>query len=142
MHEWPFIQTEKKCNICGDTLPEKYFRKFMRRGKPSLYAYCLNCERKKNRDAYIPGSKSVKKNRRPWEPNQKTHARALVNSAIRRGDIIPKPCEVCGKKAQAHHDDYSKPYDVKWLCQIHHMEYHHKADEADAIRARGEKVTK
>lgn len=130
--------SEKTCNICGYTLPDKYFREFMRDGKLSLSAYCRECERKKRRASYTPGNRTFKKNRQPWTPNQKTHARALINSAIRYGKIVPRPCEVCGKKAQAHHDDYSKPYDVKWLCQLHHMEHHHKQDEAAAIRARNE----
>jgi hypothetical protein len=39
---------------------------------------------------------------------------------------IPKqPCEVCGNpKAQKHHEDYSKPLEVKWLCVKHHAAHH------------------
>ncbi len=34
-----------------------------------------------------------------------------------------KPCEVCkDKKSEAHHDDYKKPYTVRWLCKKHHEE--------------------
>jgi ribosomal protein S27AE len=41
--------------------------------------------------------------------------------------LIKQPCEVCGNlKAQAHHDDYSKPLQVRWLCQKHHTEHHQK----------------
>jgi hypothetical protein len=62
-------------------------------------------------------------------------ARAVAKLAIARGDLVRQPCEVCGvEPAQAHHDDYSKPLDVRWLCRKHHGEQHRKyvADEAAA----------
>jgi hypothetical protein len=32
---------------------------------------------------------------------------------------------VCGNAAtHAHHDDYSKPLEVRWLCRAHHSEHH------------------
>jgi hypothetical protein len=53
-------------------------------------------------------------------------AKQLVRNAIRRGDLTRKPCEVCGDRAQAHHDDYSKPLVVRWLCTVHHGYEHRK----------------
>ena len=48
-----------------------------------------------------------------------------VAYAIKTGKIVPRPCEVCGAaKAQAHHDDYNKPLEVRWLCREHHEEWH------------------
>lgn len=40
------------------------------------------------------------------------------------GQVFPrKPCEVCGnEQSEAHHDDYSKPWEIRWLCQKHHKE--------------------
>jgi hypothetical protein len=49
-----------------------------------------------------------------------------VSNAIKDGKLIKQPCEVCGTKAEAHHDDYSKPLDVRWLCRKHHLEHHGK----------------
>ena len=54
---------------------------------------------------------------------EKYRARGLVATAINKGSIIPEPC-FCGAKAQAHHEDYSKPLEVQWLCTIHHNERH------------------
>lgn len=52
-------------------------------------------------------------------------ARMATNTAIRQGVIVPQPCEVCGAtNAEAHHDDYSKPLNVRWLCKPHHEEHH------------------
>ena len=52
-------------------------------------------------------------------------AHQAVQSAIRQKVLIKCPCVVCGSaKSMAHHDDYDKPLDVIWLCQIHHKERH------------------
>lgn len=55
----------------------------------------------------------------------KRRAHNVVNAAIRDGKLSRQPCEVCGEvRSQAHHDDYSKPLDVRWLCTTHHAEWH------------------
>lgn len=52
-------------------------------------------------------------------------ARQAVRNAVRRGVLTRQPCEVCGNpKSQAHHGDYSKPLDVRWLCSKHHAGWH------------------
>lgn len=52
-------------------------------------------------------------------------AHIKCGNAIRDGRLIRQPCETCGEaKSQAHHDDYSKPLDVRWLCSKHHAEWH------------------
>jgi len=46
-------------------------------------------------------------------------------NALRDGRLISNPCEVCGTaKSQGHHEDYSKPLDVVWLCTRHHADRH------------------
>ena len=55
------------------------------------------------------------------------HAHQVLRSAIRSGQIIrPDECEICHKKCkpQAHHEDYSKPLDVIWLCRSCHSLVH------------------
>jgi len=52
-------------------------------------------------------------------------ARWALNNAIRDGKIKRLPCEKCGsKKAEGHHEDYSKPLKAKWLCVKHQNEIH------------------
>lgn len=60
--------------------------------------------------------------KRRWSKRnpEKRAAHIAVSNAIRDGKLFPRTCEVCGKKAQAHHDDYSNPLEVKWLCPKHH----------------------
>lgn len=56
----------------------------------------------------------------------KQRVRALTRSYIKAGILVRQPCEVCGatKKIEAHHDDYTKPMDIRWLCKQHHDEFH------------------
>lgn len=49
----------------------------------------------------------------------------ILHNAIRSGEIKRLPCGVCGEEpADGHHDDYSKPLEVQWLCRKHHGEHH------------------
>lgn len=55
----------------------------------------------------------------------KAAARDAVQRAVARGDLNRQPCERCGNpKSEAHHEDYTKPLDVIWLCRRHHGERH------------------
>lgn len=58
----------------------------------------------------------------------KVSAHSKVRRAIRLGNLHRQPCEACKstKDIEAHHDDYSKPLNVRWLCSTHHSEWHRK----------------
>ena len=58
----------------------------------------------------------------------KAHVRLLTRVSIRAGILIKGICEVCGtnENIEAHHDDYAKPLDIRWLCRKHHREHHLK----------------
>lgn len=54
---------------------------------------------------------------------EKKNVRNTLNNALNRGEVKKGVCEVCQEeKVEAHHPDYNKPLDVKWLCKIHHGE--------------------
>lgn len=56
---------------------------------------------------------------------EKRAAHKAVEQAILRGALTRMPCVRCGaQKAEAHHDDYSKPIEVTWLCRSHHVARH------------------
>lgn len=58
---------------------------------------------------------------------EKVQARKILQLAVRVGNIKRGKCEICNKKdAQAHHEDYSKPLEVIWLCPLHHKDKHRK----------------
>jgi hypothetical protein len=56
----------------------------------------------------------------------KIDSRKKLFVAVRAKKLIPMGCLLCGKKAQAHHDDYTKPLEVVWLCPLHHKEHERK----------------
>jgi hypothetical protein len=56
---------------------------------------------------------------------ERKFARQTASNAIRDGKLIRFPCVVCGDPdSEGHHDDYSKPLDVMWLCDKHHKQRH------------------
>src|SRR6185295_7189736 len=56
----------------------------------------------------------------------KARARWAVKAALKRGTLKRLACEQCGTaRAQAHHDDYSQPLVVRWLCVRCHNNHHH-----------------
>ena len=63
-----------------------------------------------------------------WRANhpEKRSAHQSVQTAVRNGSLAKKSCDVCGiaVRIHAHHDDYSRPLDVVWLCHTHHMDRH------------------
>jgi hypothetical protein len=66
--------------------------------------------------------------KRKWrEANpEKRKAHIVVGNAVRDGRLVKGPCEYADStctpngKIQAHHDDYTKPMEVRWLCPWHH----------------------
>lgn len=56
---------------------------------------------------------------------QRYKARVWTGNAIRDGRVKRLPCEKCGDtKTEAHHEDYTKPENIRWLCFRHHREAH------------------
>jgi hypothetical protein len=103
-------------------------KKYRETKNPNYYAteYRREAKRKAN-PAYKEWLKNYKRER--WyeikgDPNVllKLHARAMARLAF----PIIQPCEKCGSVVDVHrhHDDYSKPLDIRWLCEPHHFELH------------------
>jgi hypothetical protein len=65
------------------------------------------------------------------EKPERLKARDAVNNAVKAGKLSKQPCAVCGSSARihGHHEDYSKPLEVIWLCPVHHKERHRQIQE-------------
>lgn len=62
------------------------------------------------------------------DSREKYLAHKKVKYAIDTGRLVRQPCETCGREdVHAHHDDYSKPLEVRWLCPTHHGVQHRMA---------------
>lgn len=75
------------------------------------------------------GKQNTKESIRRWADKNREKLRAhwRVKSAIKRGLLVRLPCSICGDiKSDAHHEDYTKPLDVVWLCVTHHKLLHRK----------------
>ena len=61
--------------------------------------------------------------------NNRSQVRAqkAAQKAVKNGRLIrPSSCSQCVRpcKPEAHHDDYSKPLEVRWLCRGCHVAHH------------------
>lgn len=76
--------------------------------------------------------KSLTKKHRNKNP-VKYKARTALNNAIRDGRVMKLDyCENCGqteKRVLGHHNDYSKPLEVTWLCDKCHIQWHKENGE-------------
>jgi len=130
----------KTCFKCGMVLPLTEFYRHPAMNDGHL-GKCRNCakrdvseNRRANGEYYRAYEAS--RSRRPYrialkrqlalreaaEHPERVKARGKVARAIRSGHLAKSPCVICGHRArvEAHHDDYAKPLDVRWLCPSHH----------------------
>jgi len=56
----------------------------------------------------------------------KAKAQRLLQIAVKTGKVKKQNCKECGsdKNIQGHHEDYTKPLEVLWLCPLCHKRLH------------------
>ncbi len=65
---------------------------------------------------------------------EKHQAKLLVRRAIQNGSLTRCNCQICDNPdSEAHHEDYSKPLEVIWLCPKHHAERHVEKRRQDRL---------
>lgn len=75
---------------------------------------------------YAERTRQVRRDRRNRvSDREKVLAREKLRHAVYAGKVVRQPCEKCAAPfAHGHHDDYSKPLDVRWLCPACHIKEH------------------
>jgi len=130
----------KTCFKCGraKVLAEFYKHKQMKDGRLNKCKCCTKNDVRKHREQNIERIREYDRARgnrqsRAYHEDYrkrfpaKYRASTLVGNSIRDGRLVRENCEVCGAvKTHAHHDDYAKPLDVRWLCPVHHRQWHMK----------------
>lgn len=136
----------KHCNSCDTTKDNSSFHK-RKASKDGLAAKCKQCQKEyDNKRLKDPKRMQMRRDYQKTEKGKAAHAKAtkrwqeknaikrgvhvITGNAIRDGILKKKPCEICGSKTvHAHHDDYAKPLNVRWLCDEHHNEWHRQNGE-------------
>lgn len=135
------------CRKCEEDLSVNYFYS-SEFNKKTFRGICKSCKKSANntyrwdnidkirekdreRSGYSEVSlRAGRKWRRKYPRKQTAHK--AVAYALKMGKLIrPEQCEMCHSKdrIEAHHDDYLKKTDVRWLCRACHFLWHKENGE-------------
>ena len=130
----------KQCFKCGERKPLTEFYKHpqMPDGTVNKCKECNKLDVKKNRESKIEYYREYDRKRgNRWKDGylaeyrekypEKYKATNMVNNAVRDGRMSkPNYCQGCGDicNPHGHHENYSKPLDVTWLCAGCHRFIH------------------
>lgn len=155
----------KKCSKCGEAKPLGEFNKD-RRSPDGHQDRCRACVSRYNRARYAADPQRFKEAVRKYQdenlenlfvtrmemcernPSRK-NANMAVDYALKLGYIEkPDHCLGCGRKSDearitAHHNDYSKPLEVVWVCpRCHrHLDANRRVAEGKSPYGRARGVT-
>jgi len=118
-----------KCKI-KDVPLTRYRKERLSNGVLKHYHYCRECNAARHRSWY---NRNPEKGRAIVRKSTIKHqikqiARALLNAAIKHKMLTrPDRCSACDKvcRVDGHHEDYSKPLEVVWLCRGCHLSIYH-----------------
>jgi hypothetical protein len=134
----------KSCFKCEEEKPlaEYYRHKRMADGHLNKCKVCTKEDVAKHRASNLEKIRAYDRARGNRQPvtylaeyakanPEKRAAHVAVGNAVRDGKLIkPDQCSECDSTfhIEGHHDDYSKPLEVRWLCSACHKQHH--ANEA------------
>lgn len=126
----------KECKKCGWVLGKLSFNRDSS-SKDGLRSECRECKRKYrlenrekirqySREYYQQHKKEAKEYNRRYRKNnrEKKTAHDRVKYALRTGKIKKQPCACGCEEVEAHHENYSHPLEIKWICVPCHNKLH------------------
>jgi hypothetical protein len=133
----------KKCFKCNEikTIDSFYKHSSMTDGRLNKCIVCTRLDALVYRNANLDKVRAYDRERgllphrialslavsRAWrnEDKRRTRCHNAVARAIKKGHLTRLDCEKCGNnKSVGHHEDYDKPLDIIWLCDICHKQRH------------------
>lgn len=125
------MRTPQRCQHCKTVTSHIVInsRRKLRDGTERIQWMCNTCTSARIKSYYQQNKRSFRAMlyRSMVKHKEKQKARHALYRAIRLGVIHrPANCEECEKKCKphGHHEDYSKPLEVNWLCTTCHSERH------------------
>ena len=91
----------------------------------TIYSMCFSNNQTISRyrkHGKLTSKKQVRSNINNWDEKLKQSAHSKIKYLINTGKVIKTACESCGSTlfVEAHHADYNKPLEIKWLCKKCH----------------------
>ncbi len=121
-----------KCNLCVKARIKKY--RELNFEKIQAHDKLRNTEphRVKARKEYLQTEAGRLSRKKSIDAYHKRYpmtyaAHVITGNAIRDGKLFQASnCSVCDstEKIEGHHDDYTKPLEIRWLCKKCHKEWH------------------
>lgn len=147
------MENEFYCSACKkNKSPDVFY--IRKNGKPS--GWCKSCFAeyyKKNQSAIREVNKNYRKTKdcllarlkrhlNNWECltyyNQRRRAVKTVRIALACGEVTrPVKCDLCEKQnafIDAHHNDYTKPLEIEWVCRKCHKMVHRQINNAMVLQ--------
>lgn len=138
----------KYCGSCKENKDESDFGK-RAASKDGLAHKCRSCQKEYDKARLNdPGRMKARRDYQKTENGKLRHklankdwinrnqikraAHIMVSNAVRDGKLEKSDsCQKCGstQRVEGHHDDYSRPLVVRWLCRDCHSQWHEKNGE-------------
>lgn len=119
--------------ICFKCKTEEGKMYFISKSKTKTFYMCRKCNtyrHQRYRETNKGKQNTYKAAKKYTSQNKEKSSAWQAVRYVRKNKNFPKPsnCTDCGRKNKldAHHDDYSKPLEVRWLCRLCHKKAHKK----------------